>query len=78
MATLRIALAQIDTCVGDLRSNSRAVLAWSRTAADLGADLVVFPEMTLTGYPIEDLGLRASVRREAERGMERYRSALCF
>ena len=70
MATLRIALAQIDTCVGDLRSNSRAVLAWSRTAADLGADLVVFPEMTLTGYPIEDLALRASVRREAERVLQ--------
>ncbi|HUX70227.1 MAG TPA: NAD+ synthase, partial [Cellulomonadaceae bacterium] len=43
---------------------------WSRTAADLGADLVVFPEMTLTGYPIEDLALRASVRREAERVLQ--------
>jgi NAD+ synthase (glutamine-hydrolysing) len=70
MATLRIALAQIDTCVGDLRSNAQAVLTWSRTAADLGADLVVFPEMTLTGYPIEDLALRASVRREAERVLQ--------
>ncbi|WP_298456859.1 NAD+ synthase [uncultured Cellulomonas sp.] len=69
MADLRIALAQIDTCVGDLEGNSAAVLAWARRAADAGADLVAFPEMCLTGYPIEDLALRASFRRGAERAL---------
>ena len=73
---LRIALAQIDTCVGDLDGNSQAVLDWSQRAADAGADLVVFPEMTLTGYPIEDLALRASFRRGAERALERTAAEL--
>ncbi|PFG35427.1 NAD+ synthase (glutamine-hydrolysing) [Flavimobilis soli] len=66
MAELRIALAQIDTCVGDLTGNAEAVAAWTRKAADAGARLVAFPEMTLTGYPIEDLALRASFQRAAD------------
>ncbi|WNB84496.1 nitrilase-related carbon-nitrogen hydrolase [Cellulomonas sp. ATA003] len=69
MADLRIALAQIDTCVGDLEGNAQAVLTWARRAADAGADLVAFPEMCLTGYPVEDLALRASFRRGAERAL---------
>ena len=74
MAQLRIALAQIDTCVGDLEANTRAVVDWSRQAADVGAHLVVFPEMTVTGYPIEDLALRASFRRGAEQALVRTAS----
>lgn len=66
MAELRIALAQIDTCVGDLTGNAAAVTDWTRKAADAGAQLVAFPEMTLTGYPIEDLALRASFQRAAD------------
>ncbi|MCB7135470.1 NAD+ synthase [Cellulosimicrobium marinum] len=65
MADLRVALAQVDTCVGDLDGNAALVLEHTRQAAAAGADLVVFPEMTLTGYPIEDLALRASFRRAA-------------
>jgi NAD+ synthase (glutamine-hydrolysing) len=65
MAPLRIALAQIDTCVGDVDGNAALVLEWSRQAAAAGARLVAFPEMTLTGYPIEDLALRGSFRRAA-------------
>ncbi|GII98083.1 NAD+ synthase (glutamine-hydrolysing) [Sediminihabitans luteus] len=65
MAELRIALAQVDTCVGDLDGNAAKVLEWTRRAHDAGADLVAFPEMTLTGYPIEDLALRGSFRRAA-------------
>ena len=71
MARPRIALAQIDTCVGDLDANIETVLTWSRRAADAGAHLVVFPEMTLTGYPIEDLALRASFRRGAQAALEK-------
>ena len=76
MPSPRIALAQIDTRVGDVDANARAVLDWSRTAAQGGAHLVVFPEMTLTGYPIEDLALRASFRRGAEAALQRTARAL--
>ncbi|MCL3860695.1 NAD+ synthase [Actinotalea sp. K2] len=76
MAALRIALAQIDTCVGDVEGNARAVLDWTRSAAAEGARLVVFPEMTLTGYPIEDLALRDSFARAAERSLDTLTSAL--
>lgn len=65
-----MAAAQIDTCVGDLAGNASAVLEWTRRAAQAGAQLVVFPEMTLTGYPIEDLALRASFRRAAQETLE--------
>lgn len=73
---LRLALAQIDTCVGDLAGNTDAVLAWARRAAEAGADLVAFPEMTVTGYPIEDLALRASFRRGAEAALAGLAAAL--
>jgi NAD+ synthase (glutamine-hydrolysing) len=57
---LRIALAQVNSTVGDLAGNAATVAGWTRRAADAGADLVVFPEMMLTGYPVEDLALRDS------------------
>ncbi|MFO7250476.1 MAG: nitrilase-related carbon-nitrogen hydrolase, partial [Actinomycetes bacterium] len=60
MAQLRIALAQVNPTVGDLSGNTDKLLDWARRAADRGAHLVVFPEMFLTGYPAEDLVLRAS------------------
>jgi NAD+ synthase (glutamine-hydrolysing) len=57
---LRIALAQVNATVGDLDGNAELIVAWTRRAAGRGARLVVFPEMMLTGYPVEDLALRAS------------------
>jgi NAD+ synthase (glutamine-hydrolysing) len=57
---LRVALAQINPCVGDLAGNSDLVAARVREAVDRGAHLVAFPEMVLTGYPVEDLALRPS------------------
>jgi NAD+ synthase (glutamine-hydrolysing) len=60
MARLRIALAQVDSTVGDLAGNAQTIMDWGGQAAERGADLVVFPEMMLTGYPVEDLALRAS------------------
>lgn len=65
MTQIRFALAQIDTCVGDLDGNAGKVLDFSRKAAASGARVVVFPEMTLTGYPIEDLALRRTFRAAA-------------
>jgi NAD+ synthase (glutamine-hydrolysing) len=57
---LRIALAQTNSTVGDLDGNAAQLAEWTLRAAAQGAALVVFPEMMLTGYPVEDLALRAS------------------
>lgn len=57
---LRLALNQIDSTVGDLAGNSEAIVHWTRHSAEQGAHLVAFPEMVLTGYPVEDLALRPS------------------
>jgi len=46
--------------VGDLEENAQTIIDWTGRAAARGADLVLFPEMMLTGYPVEDLALRAS------------------
>ena len=57
---LRIAMAQVNATVGDLDGNAELIVGWTRRAAERGARVVVFPEMMLTGYPVEDLALRAS------------------
>ena len=57
---LRLALAQINPTVGDLVGNSALITQSVSQALDAGAHLVVFPEMVLTGYPVEDLALRPS------------------
>ena len=67
---LRIALAQIDTCVGDVAGNAARILDAASRAAAAGARLVAFPEMTVTGYPIEDLALRDSFARGAHAALE--------
>jgi NAD+ synthase (glutamine-hydrolysing) len=58
MPRLRIAAAQIDVVVGDLSGNAERILDAYDAAEEAGADLVVFPELTITGYPPEDLLLR--------------------
>jgi len=57
---LRIALAQVNSTLGDLANNAQTIVDWTGRGAGRGAGLVVFPEMMLTGYPVEDLALRAS------------------
>ena len=59
MQTLRVALAQINTTVGDLAGNAARIIKAARRADAAGADLVAFPELALTGYPPEDLLVRA-------------------
>lgn len=68
---LRVALAQIDTTVGDLRGNAERVLHEIGKATAMGADLIVFPEMSVTGYPPEDLLLKPHFTRAAWRETER-------
>ena len=58
LAAMRIGLAQIDPTIGDLAGNSERILAAAREAAAQGADLLLTPELALTGYPPEDLLLR--------------------
>jgi NAD+ synthase (glutamine-hydrolysing) len=53
-------MAQVNATVGDLDGNADLIIEWTRRAAAEGAQLIVFPEMALTGYPVEDLALRAS------------------
>ncbi|MGB8022240.1 MAG: NAD+ synthase [Candidatus Nanopelagicales bacterium] len=60
MPQLRIAMAQVNPVVGDFAGNSRLIVDWTRKSLGSGAHLVAFPEMVLTGYPIEDLALRWS------------------
>mgnify|MGYP003402072370 FL=1 len=55
---MRIALAQVDTTVGDLPGNVDLLTAWASRATEADADVVVFPELAITGYPPEDLVLR--------------------
>ena len=73
---LRVACAQVDTRVGDLAGNAALVTTWTAKAAEAGAHLVVFPEMTLTGYPAEDLVLRESFAAASERALVELAAAL--
>ena len=71
MSTLRIALAQTNSTVGDLDGNAATVVEWTRKAVDAGAHLVAFGEMMLTGYPVEDLVFRESFVRASRARLAR-------
>src|SRR5690606_11349885 len=70
MHTLRVALAQINTTVGDFEGNRAKILAYAREGAAAGADLVAFPELAVTGYPPEDQLLRPAFIQEAEQHLQ--------
>ncbi|HEY6053584.1 MAG TPA: nitrilase-related carbon-nitrogen hydrolase, partial [Gaiellaceae bacterium] len=72
---MRIALAQIDSVVGDLDGNRRRILERLEEARGEGADLVLFPELTVTGYPPEDLLLKPGFVRAARRSLEQIAAA---
>jgi NAD+ synthase (glutamine-hydrolysing) len=63
---MRLALAQINTTVGDLDGNRERILSRLGEAKEAGADIALFPELAVTGYPPEDLLLRPSFIRAAE------------
>ena len=72
--TLRIALAQLDFLVGDVQGNVTRIISTARQArADHNADIVVFPELALSGYPPEDLLFHRGFRRKIDAGLERVR-----
>ncbi len=68
--TLRIALAQLNVCVGDVQNNLSQVQAAIRQAREQQADLIVFPELVLAGYPPEDLLFRPDFLMQMQAGME--------
>lgn len=76
MPTLRIALAQVDSTVGDLPGNAAVVRHQSRRAQRAGAQLVAFPELMLTGYPVEDLVFREAFVRDSRVAVERLAADL--
>jgi NAD+ synthase (glutamine-hydrolysing) len=62
-AVLRIASAQINPVVGDIKGNIDLVIGAIKDAHEKGAQVVLLPEMVVTGYPVEDLALRPAFRR---------------
>ncbi|MFL5912339.1 MAG: NAD+ synthase [Gaiellaceae bacterium] len=72
---MRLALAQINPTVGDLDGNRALILERLDAAKEAGADVVVFPELAVTGYPPEDLLLRPGFIRAAERSLDQIARA---
>src|SRR3990170_2100483 len=68
---MRLALAQIDTVVGDLDGNPERIVRRIHEARTAGVDVVIFPELAVTGYPPEDLLLRPGFLRAAARSLEK-------
>jgi NAD+ synthase (glutamine-hydrolysing) len=64
MKTIRFFLAQINTSVGDIKGNCGIIISGIKRAKEAAADIVVFPELTVTGYPPEDLLLKKGFVRE--------------
>jgi len=73
MKELRLALAQMNSTVGDLEGNARKIISHMDRARKAGADIVAFPELALTGYPPEDLLLKPSFIKDNLRALDRIR-----
>ncbi len=73
---LRVALAQINPTVGDLAGNTALIAKYTKEAIAASADVIVFPEMVLTGYPVEDLAMRASFRSASKKALTQLVSSL--
>jgi len=71
----RLALAQINTTVGDIPGNTALMLEYVERAREIGADLLAFPEMSTTGYPPEDLLFKPSFLRDNVAAMEKIVAA---
>ncbi len=77
MARLSVVMAQVNPLVGDIEGNTQLVLDKVKLAqSDYNADLVMFPELVLTGYPPEDLLLRPSLEKRIHSALERLKKEL--
>jgi NAD+ synthase (glutamine-hydrolysing) len=74
--SLKIEIAQINPIVGDLSNNAEKIIDFSCKAFESGVHLLVFPELTLCGYPPEDLLLREGFITQVETEIERIRKFL--
>ncbi|MFC2973794.1 NAD+ synthase [Azotobacter bryophylli] len=75
--TLRVVMAQLNLRVGDVHGNvERIIEAACNARDDRDADVIVFPELSLCGYPPEDLLLRSSMQRRIEQGLKRLQEAV--
>ena len=73
---LRVALAQINPTVGDLAGNAGLIAAAVTAAQEANANLIVFPEMIVTGYPVEDLALRPSFQAASIRAVQEIAASI--
>ena len=73
---LRVALAQINPTVGDLAGNAELIAQSVKKAQEQGANLIVFPEMIVTGYPVEDLALRPSFQAASIKAIEEIAASI--
>ena len=73
---LRVALAQINPTVGDLAGNGALIADSVKSAQSHGANLIVFPEMIVTGYPVEDLALRPSFQAASIRAVQEIAASI--
>ena len=73
---LRVALAQINPTVGDLAGNAGLIADSVKSAQEADANLIVFPEMIVTGYPVEDLALRPSFQAASIRAVEEIAASI--
>ena len=73
--SFRLALAQINTTVGDIPGNTAKILDYLERARQAHADLVAFPELAITGYPPEDLVLRPAFLKDNLAAMEKVVAA---
>ena len=75
--TIKVALAQVDLAVGDVAGNTQKIIEYAiRARDDLGAHLVVFPELSVCGYPPEDLLFHAGLRHGVENAITEIRAAV--
>ncbi|HSE84357.1 MAG TPA: nitrilase-related carbon-nitrogen hydrolase, partial [Thermodesulfobacteriota bacterium] len=75
MDTIRLGLAQINVCVGDLEGNLKKILGYIDTAKNLGVNILCFPELAITGYPPEDLLLKPSFIDDNLKTLDKIREA---
>ena len=74
--SLNVVLAQLNLLVGDIDGNTERIIAAAKEAVeDQSANLVVYPELTLTGYPPEDLLIRPSLQIRIKRALEKILKA---
>jgi NAD+ synthase (glutamine-hydrolysing) len=76
VTVVRIGIGQINTRVGDLEGNVDAISSAIRRARDRGVELMLFPEMAVTGCPVEDLAFRGSFLKASERAVQEIAGSL--